>query len=132
MIAFEVGMCSFDCRDAATLAGFWSGLLERPVDAGATAAYATIGLEDEGPASMFVRAEEPGEGRNRFMLDLGGEELWRQEAERVEALGATRIAEHEVQGHGGSSFATRRTTRFGSPVRGHGSRPCARSSSPRT
>lgn len=94
----EVGMYSFDCRDAAALAGFWSRVLERPVDAGATLEYATIGFDDEGPTWMFVRSEEPGEGRNRLMLDLGGEENWRQEAERVQGLGATRIAEHEVQG----------------------------------
>lgn len=94
----EVGMYSFDCRDAAALAGFWSRVLERPLDAGATLEYATIGFDDEGPTWMFVRSEEPGEGRNRLMLDLGGEENWRQEAERVQRLGATRIAEHEVQG----------------------------------
>jgi predicted enzyme related to lactoylglutathione lyase len=91
-------MYSFDCRDAAALAGFWSRVLERPLDAGATLEYATIGFDDEGPTWMFVRSEEPGEGRNRLMLDLGGEENWRQEAERVQRLGATRIAEHEVQG----------------------------------
>jgi hypothetical protein len=91
-------MYSFDCRDAAALAGFWSRVLERPLDAGATLEYATIGFDDEGPTWMFVRSEEPGEGRNRLMLDLGGEENWRQEAERVQGLGATRIAEHEVQG----------------------------------
>jgi hypothetical protein len=29
---------------------FWSRMLERPVDQGATAAYATIGFADEGPS----------------------------------------------------------------------------------
>ena len=43
-MALTVGMYSFDCSDAATLAGFWSGVLDRPVDDGATAAYATIGV----------------------------------------------------------------------------------------
>jgi Glyoxalase-like domain len=32
------------------------------------------------------------------MLDLAGEENWLQHAERVVRLGATRVAEHEVQG----------------------------------
>lgn len=94
----EIGMYSFDCRDAAALAGFWSRVLERPVDAGATAEYATIGFDDEGPTWMFVRSEDPGEGRNRLMLDLGGEENWREQADRVQGLGATRVAEHEAQG----------------------------------
>ena len=93
-----VGMYSFDCRDAAALAEFWSGVLQRPLDEGATAAYATIGFEDEGPTWMFVRSEDPGEGRNRLMLDLGGEEDWLEHAERVERLGARRIADHEVGG----------------------------------
>lgn len=64
--------------------------------ANATRDYATIGFDDEGPTWMFVYSKEPGEGRNRLMLDLGGEEDWREQANRVEALGATRIAEHEV------------------------------------
>jgi predicted enzyme related to lactoylglutathione lyase len=91
-------MYSFDCRDAAALAEFWSGVLERPVDDGATAAYATIGFDEPGPTWMFVHSDEPGEGRNRLMLDLGGEDDWREQTDRVEALGAKRVAEHEVPG----------------------------------
>jgi hypothetical protein len=45
----QVGMYSFDCRHAAKLAEFWSRVLERPVDEGATPAYATIGFDAEGP-----------------------------------------------------------------------------------
>ena len=91
-----VGMYSFDCADAAMLAEFWSGVLERPVDGGATADFATIGFEDEGPTWMFVRSPEPAAGHNRLMLDLGGEEQWRAHADRVERLGGRRIAEHEA------------------------------------
>lgn len=91
-------MYSFDCRDAAALAEFWSGVLLRPVDPGATGDYATIGFDGEGPTWMFVHSEEPGEGRNRLILDLAGEGDWREQADRVEALGATRTAEHEVAG----------------------------------
>lgn len=94
----QVGMISFDCDDAAALAEFWSGVLVRPVDAGASRGYATIGFDDEGPTWMFVHSDEPGEGRNRLMLDLGGEEDWREQADRVEALGAIRHAEHEAIG----------------------------------
>jgi len=93
-----IGMYSFDCRDAAALAQFWSRMLERPVDQGATAAYATIGFADDGPTWMFVRSPEPGEGRNRLMFDFAGENGWRQEADRAESLGASRVAEHEVDG----------------------------------
>jgi hypothetical protein len=94
----QVGMISFDCDDAAALAEFWSGVLVRPVDAGASRDYATIGFADEGPTWMFVHSDDPGEGRNRLMLDLGGGEDWRQQTDRVQALGANRVAEHEVTG----------------------------------
>jgi len=94
----EVGMISFDCRDAAGLAGFWAGVLRRTVDPGATVDYATIGFADAGPTWMFVRSDDLAEGRNRLMLDLGGGEDWREQARRVEALGAYRIADHEVEG----------------------------------
>jgi predicted enzyme related to lactoylglutathione lyase len=94
----QVGMYSFDCRDAAKLAAFWSGVLELPVDEGATAAYATIGFETEGPTWMFVQSADLPDGRNRLMLDLGGESDWQRQADRVEGLGATRVADHEVDG----------------------------------
>jgi predicted enzyme related to lactoylglutathione lyase len=94
----QVGMYSFDCRDAAALAAFWADVLERPVDEGATAAYATIGFAGEGPTWMFVRSDDPGGGRNRLMLDLGGQEDWREHADRVVSLGARRVAGHEVEG----------------------------------
>jgi hypothetical protein len=57
----EIG--SFDCRDAAALAAFWSGVLQRPVDDGATAAYATIGFDEPGPTWMFVHSDGLGAGR---------------------------------------------------------------------
>ena len=94
----EIGMYSFDCRDAAALAGFWSRVLGRSVDPGATAAYAPIGFAERGPTWMFVRSNDIAEGRNRLMLDLAGEEHWLQHADRVERFGATRVGEHEVQG----------------------------------
>lgn len=94
----QVGMYSFDCRDAAALAAFRVEVLERPVDEGARAAYATIGFAGEGPAWMFVRSDDPGKGRNRLMLDLGGQEDWREHADRVVSLGARRAADHEVEG----------------------------------
>ena len=94
----EIGMYSFDCRDAAALADFWSRVLGRSVDPNATADYATIGFAEGGPTWMFVRSNDVAEGRNRLMLDLAGEENWLQHADRVEQFGATRVAEHEVQG----------------------------------
>lgn len=94
----DVGMISFDCRDAAGLAGFWSRVLGRPVDPGASVDYATIGFDEDGPTWMFVRSDDLPEGRNRLMVDLGGGADWCEQARRVEALGAYRVADHEVEG----------------------------------
>lgn len=95
----KVGMYSFDCADAAALAGFWAAVLERPVDEGATAAYATIGFDDDGPTWMFHQPDGAlPAGDNRLMLDLGGEADWSRQADRVEALGAERVSDNEVTG----------------------------------
>jgi predicted enzyme related to lactoylglutathione lyase len=94
----EIGMYSFDCRDAATLAAFWSRFLERPVDVGATPEYATIGFDDPGPTWMYVQSETVEDGRNRLMLDFAGGQAWFEEAARAESLGARRVANHEQAG----------------------------------
>jgi len=97
-MGLTVGMYSFDCSDVGALAAFWSAVLERPVDDGGTDAFATIGFTQDGPTWIFMHSDDPGAGRNRLMLDLAGGEDWRQQADRVEALGARRVAEHEVAG----------------------------------
>lgn len=35
---------SIDCADAARLAAYWSAILERPIDEGATEDFASIGM----------------------------------------------------------------------------------------
>ncbi|WP_344283006.1 VOC family protein [Actinomadura napierensis] len=95
----KVGMHSFDCRDAAALAGFWSRVLMRPVDEGATRAFATIGFDEDGPTWMFHQPDGEFAARpNRLMLDLGGEADWLEQADRVQALGAERISDNEQDG----------------------------------
>jgi predicted enzyme related to lactoylglutathione lyase len=95
----KVGMYSFDCRDAAALAEFWSGVLMRPVDEGATSAFATIGFEGDGSTWMFHQPKgELAAGDNRLMLDLAGEADWAEQAARVEALGAERVSDNEQDG----------------------------------
>jgi catechol 2,3-dioxygenase-like lactoylglutathione lyase family enzyme len=97
--SMKVGMYSFDCRDAAALAGFWSKLLMRPVDNGATQAFATIAFDGDGPTWMFHQPEgDLPAGQNRLMLDLGGEADWSAQADRVETLGAERISDNEQDG----------------------------------
>ncbi|AFU01149.1 VOC family protein [Nocardia brasiliensis] len=95
----QVGMFSFDCRDAAALAEFWAAVLQRTVDPGATTEFATIGFDGGGPTWMFHRPDgEPAAGPNRLMLDLGGEPDWAEQADRIEALGAERISDNDLDG----------------------------------
>jgi predicted enzyme related to lactoylglutathione lyase len=94
-----VGMYSFDCRDAAALAGFWARVLKRDVDDGATQAFAMIGFDEDGPTWMFHQpAGELPSGPNRLMLDLGGGPDWSEQADRVAALGARRVSDNEQDG----------------------------------
>jgi predicted enzyme related to lactoylglutathione lyase len=95
---------TFDCADAAGLAEFWSGVLERPVDAGASEQFAAIGADAGsaggaaiGPAWMFIQVPEGKQVKNRVHVDLGTGDL-PAEAERVLKLGASRIADHEEGG----------------------------------
>ncbi|MGV0642441.1 VOC family protein [Mycolicibacterium sp. XJ879] len=96
----RIGMYSFACRDAATLAGFWAKVLNRPVDDGASADFATIGLNDGGVTWMFERrsdAQLPS-GQNRLMIDFDGGPSWSHHADRVESLGALRVSDHHDDG----------------------------------
>jgi predicted enzyme related to lactoylglutathione lyase len=95
-MGIELGMLSFQTRDAVTLASFWAEVLGRRVDDGATSDYATIGFADPGITWMFVHSDEPRVGG--FHPDLGGDDDWREQVERVVGLGARRGEEHEVEG----------------------------------
>jgi hypothetical protein len=51
------------------LAGFWSGVVERPVDDGASEFFATVGMAERGappmPTLMFLQVSDPTPGKNR-------------------------------------------------------------------
>jgi hypothetical protein len=93
-----------DCTDAQQLASFWSQALDRPVDQGATAEFATIGhgksASGTAPTLMFIHVPELKQGKNRLHLDLAAREIpdWQSEVERLMAIGATRIDEHQEFG----------------------------------
>ena len=89
----------FDCADAAALAGFWSAALRRPVDDGANEFFATIGHRDRGttPALMFLKVPEAKQVKNRLHVDLAGPD-WRNEVDRLLALGAGKVAERREYG----------------------------------
>ncbi|GGN14129.1 hypothetical protein FHR83_003819 [Actinoplanes campanulatus] len=88
---------TFDCADAAELAGFWSRALERPVDDGANRFHATIGSADAGPTLMFLQVGEHKAAKNRCHLDFSSDDR-EAEVKRLLDLGATHEAEHDEYG----------------------------------
>jgi len=89
---------TFDCADAAALAGFWSQALRRPVDDGANEYFATIDAAAPGPTFMFLRVDEDKTGKNRCHVDLTAADR-DAEVQRLLGLGATYEADHDEYGH---------------------------------
>jgi hypothetical protein len=92
---------TFDCGDAATLAGFWSAATGHPVDDGATPEFASIGFPGEPgrPAWLFAQVPEGKSAKNRVHLDLAaGDADGEAEIDRLVGLGAKRVAEHDEGG----------------------------------
>lgn len=106
-MTITVGHITFDANDAAALAGFWSGVLERPVDEGATESFATVGATGDQPlrpAFMFIQVPEPRAGKNRIHVDLHSSDL-QTEIDRVLALGATKIGDFDEYGATWATFS---------------------------
>ena len=92
---------TFDCRDAAALAGFWAEALEREVDDGADESFARVRGE---PNLLFLQVPEPTPGKNRVHLDLDADGL-AAARRRLEALGARLLDEREGRGLRWLTFA---------------------------
>lgn len=96
----SLGYVTFDAADAGRLATFWGGVLQRPVDDGASAEFATVGTSGVvplRPAFMFIQVPEPRVGKNRVHVDLLAAD-WRAEVDRVVELGATKVGEFDESG----------------------------------
>ena len=93
---------TFDCANAAELAGFWSAVLEHPVDDGATAEMASIAPQGGGPHWYFMQVPEGKAVKNRLHPDLTTPDLT-AEVQRIVGLGAKTAAEFE---EGGFRWAT--------------------------
>ena len=92
---------TFDCADAARVAGFWSSVLDEPVDDGASPDFATI-TSRKAASWMFVKVPEPKSVKNRVHVDLGTANL-DAELERRAGLGATHSADLD---EGGTRWTT--------------------------
>jgi hypothetical protein len=91
---------TLDCADAAELAAFWSQVLGRSVDPGATEEFAAIGLatgSNGRPVWMFHKVPETKTAKNRAHVDLITADL-SGEADRIVGLGASRLADLEEAG----------------------------------
>jgi predicted enzyme related to lactoylglutathione lyase len=88
---------TFDCADAAELAGFWSAVLERPVEDGASAEVASIAPKGDGPHWYFMQVPEGKTAKNRMHLDLTTADL-SGEVERIVGLGAKPIGQLDEGG----------------------------------
>lgn len=90
---------TFDCADADKLARFWSQLLARPLDDGATAEFASIGMSAESPPHLaFVQVPEAKQVKNRVHVDFIAADL-AAAVERALELGAARLADHADDGY---------------------------------
>ncbi|CAJ1500059.1 VOC family protein [[Mycobacterium] holstebronense] len=96
---------TFDCADAGKLARFWSQLLARPVDEGASAEIASIGISAQTPPRLvFVQVPEAKQVKNRIHLDLVAADL-AAAVERALELGAARLADHAEGGYRWTTLA---------------------------
>jgi predicted enzyme related to lactoylglutathione lyase len=85
---------AFDASDAARLAAFWSAVLGRPVNDGATAQHAAIDATapELGPRLAFHQVAEGKAAKNRFHPDLMTTDF-DGEVDRLRSLGATVVSE---------------------------------------
>jgi predicted enzyme related to lactoylglutathione lyase len=84
---------SFDCTDAARVAGFWAAVLDRKVSDDATPESASVTVDDvasTGPLLLFHRVPEGKTVKNRVHLDLATTDSEAESARLLE-LGAAKL-----------------------------------------
>lgn len=104
----RVANITFDCADALRLAEFWSEVIGRPLDAGGSRGFASIGTDDpdrSAPAWLFEAVPEAKTAKNRMHLDLADADP--RAVDRLVGLGATFVSEHEL-GEGGHRWTVLR------------------------
>ncbi|MFQ6394721.1 VOC family protein [Nocardia sp. KC 131] len=97
-MTLELGHVTFDCHDAAALAGFWSELLDKPVDPEASVHFATVGIGSGlSPVLMFIQVPDKTPGKNVIHLDFHAAD-WREQIDRAISLGAKHIGDFDEYG----------------------------------
>jgi predicted enzyme related to lactoylglutathione lyase len=88
-----------DCKDPEALARFWAPALDY-VDLGTFGAYVALFPNGRpGPKLLLQRVDEPKAVKNRMHFDIEVPDI-ESEAQRLVALGATRISEAPCSEHG--------------------------------
>ncbi len=98
---------AFDCADAAALGRFWSDLLQRPLDDGATAEFASIGMSADHmppPRLVFVQVPEGKQVKNRVHVDMVAKDLTAA-VDRAVELGAIKLADRADDSYRWSTLA---------------------------
>lgn len=100
-MALTLGNITFDAEHPPALAAFWSEVLGRAVDPappGMEPFFASINRgRVDGPAYLFIKVPEGKSAKNRVHLDWHCESRT-AEVDRLLALGATRVADHDEWG----------------------------------
>ena len=87
-----------DCDDTATVAAFWSAVLDRPIDDEPSEYFISIGKDDRSQTGwFFIKVPEGKTVKNRVHLDLDADDV-AAEVARVVALGATHIHDKDEYG----------------------------------
>src|SRR5271163_1977295 len=100
-MGFRVGNITFDCDDVLKVAGFWSALMNRPIDDGSGEAFASIGGSDterSEPALYFNKVPGLKSAKNRVHLDLLNPDP--SAVTELLALGARVVDQHDWGFHG--------------------------------
>lgn len=96
-MAARIGNITIDCDDPLAVSGFWSAVLDRPVQDGGSEFFVAIPAADGQPNMFFIKVPEPKSGKNRVHLDLDADDREVEVARLVE-LGATRVADKDEWG----------------------------------
>jgi hypothetical protein len=78
-----------DCANPERLAGFWSALLQRPIE-GRKGPYIWLARVTGGIGLGFQRVDEGKRSKNRVHIDVSGPDI-AEIKKRVEALGGSRL-----------------------------------------
>lgn len=89
-----IAAVTFDCTDAAELAGFWAAVLGSTADTSAGEGYASVAGT---PGLAFYSVPEAKTVKNRVHLDLGAADL-AAEVDRIVGLGAKHVADFDEHG----------------------------------